>query len=131
MARQRTDESTGAQKWGRLVEEWLGSGLTQEAFCRRRGVSVATLRWWKWRLGREERSARVPPGASGGTPPPGSLVPVRIVESRFPVSQAASLKEAGGYEVVLPCGWRLHVPVDFDAQSLARLLAVVEAQSRC
>jgi len=36
--------------WRALVEEWTGSGLSQQAFCSGRGLNPQTFRWWKRRL---------------------------------------------------------------------------------
>jgi hypothetical protein len=57
-----------------------------------------------------------------------AFVPVRIVEAG---ARRAGEPEGAGFELELPGGWRLRVPRDFEAESLARLLAVVEGRRAC
>ncbi len=108
--------------------EWRESGLTQAAFCRGRGMAVASFRWWKWKLGlpgRPPAEGRVQDRPAGALP---AFVPVRIVER----SPRPGREPAGGaFELDLPGGWCLRVPADFEAESLARLLAVVEGHVSC
>ncbi len=40
-------------EWQRLIEEQAGSGLTQNAFCRKRSLSVGSFQNWKRRLAAE------------------------------------------------------------------------------
>ncbi len=49
MARKRVESLERESTWRGLVDEWRESELMQEAFCRERGVSVASFRWWKWK----------------------------------------------------------------------------------
>jgi hypothetical protein len=44
----------GPDEWRRLIDEFAGSGLTQVAFCKSKGVSVASFGNWKHRLAQEE-----------------------------------------------------------------------------
>lgn len=53
-------------KWRALIAEQERSGLTARAFAASRGVTAATLYWWRCRLG--QRRA------------PADLVPVEVVE---------------------------------------------------
>ena len=53
-----------AQERREIVQEFRGSGLTQEAFARRRRISVGTLRSWIYRdeevdEGREDRFVEI------------------------------------------------------------------------
>jgi hypothetical protein len=52
--------------WRALVEECRRSGLTQAAFCRRRGVPPGTLGYWKCILAWEVRRPRGPAPAPAG-----------------------------------------------------------------
>lgn len=129
MARKRVESSEREALWQRLVGEWRESGLTQEAFCRERRVSVASFRWWKWKLGLPGRgeTASVSVGGRPERPLP-AFVPVRIVE---PAARSVTVPGGGSFELELPGGWRLLVPGDFEAESLARLLTVVEGRRAC
>jgi hypothetical protein len=70
----------GREFWVTVIDEFERSALTQARFARQRGVPVATLRSWLYRL-RRERKASV------------SLVPVRVVASTAPVVRAPHSKD--------------------------------------
>jgi hypothetical protein len=99
-------------RWRALIREQESSGESVWAFAQRRGLSAATLYWWRSRLRR--RSAR--PGVRL------QLAPVTIVpsESRPRPSTASS------FDLELASGRRLRVPADFDANALRRLVATLE-----
>lgn len=42
--------STKHTLWAKRIEQWRGSGLTQRAFCAKRGLAVSTFQWWRRRL---------------------------------------------------------------------------------
>lgn len=132
MARKRVESSEREGVWRELVDEWRESGLTQEAFCRERGVAVASFRWWKWKLGLPGRSGSREGGPSALRREPeaslSAFVPVRIVEGG---RRVATVPRGSAFELELPGGWRLRVPGDFEAESLARLLSVVEGRRAC
>lgn len=44
-------------RWQRLIAEQIDSGLTQSAFCRARGISPSSLKYWKRRLSAPSASA--------------------------------------------------------------------------
>ena len=48
------------EEWQSLVEEQAASGLTQVAFCKAHGVSVASFCNWKQRLAQEASAAPSP-----------------------------------------------------------------------
>jgi transposase-like protein len=93
-----------------VLARYEASGLGQASFARREGVSPVTLGRW-----REEFGARA--GTAGV---PGGFIEVRL----------AGRASAGGFEVGLADGRVVRVPVGFDAQELARLLAALEP-ARC
>jgi hypothetical protein len=97
------------------VARWRSSGLSAKEFASELGVSAGTLHHWAWRLGREAR-----PSKCDAAP---ALQVVEVV--RAPVEGPAPSGEP--YEVITPTGWRVRVPVEFDAASLRRLLAAVAA----
>ena len=134
--------SDRAKYWQELVASWTKSGLSQAEFCRRRGVKAVTLGWWRRRLaastddhenadGRRVRRRRRRKPASRGTGADATFVEValptateRAAVTRSPGSASASCC----YEVVLPQGVVVRVPVDFDpAQVTGLLRAVVSA----
>jgi len=93
------------REWMSLVAEWRGSGLSQGAFGRKRGIAPASLSYWVCRLRREQGSRA-------------TLLPVRLVEAA-PVA-------AADFRLDLARGRTLYVPPSFDADALGRLLAVLE-----
>ena len=102
--------------WQEWLVKWKRSGLTQAEFCRRRGLKAGNFAWWKRKLGE----------------PAGSLGPVprrrrerssaEFVELRAPVSSAAPSGGPWGYELVLPRGVVIRLPVDFDSDRVAQLI---------
>lgn len=142
MAKRRSFEAGAAPSreprssfWRREIEACSASDLTQVEFCRRRGLSLAALRWWKWKLkssepatqatGSTERTARM---AARAEPP--RFLPVRVVPAGEPVARAAQPPQPRGvYELVLRGGHRLRVPADFEPAVLHRLILTVEATS--
>ena len=90
----------------RLVAEYEASGVSQVEFCRKQGLSLATL-------------ARYRKRHVQGSPVPGSRW--LAVE----VSGAGPARESG-LAVALPGGRRIEIWRGFDARTLAQLLGVLE-----
>lgn len=89
-----------AERWRELITEWECSGLPAREFARRRGLNVATLRWWRWKLGAD------------GCPAPAFLEVV--VEEPEPPDLVVELGDL-----------RVRVPAGFDARELRRLVAAL------
>ena len=92
-----------------LVREFEASGLTREAFCAGRGLSVAALDKYRRQHGRRiaERGGR--------------MIPVEVVRGRA----APSSHSSSGLWLELPNGWRIGVGSGFDGATLERLVAVL------
>jgi hypothetical protein len=101
-------------QWQRLVEEWERSELTPAAYCRKKGISVASLQRWKRLLADDGRCA--PEHIPGHAPSPGFL-PVQLVEHADPSADA-------DLTVVLPDGVRIEVGPQCSGD---RLRAVLDA----
>lgn len=101
-------------QWQRLVEGWERSDLTQAAYCRGKGISVASLLRWKRLLADDDRCA--PEHIPEYAPSP-SFFPVRLVER---VDHAAG----ADLTVVLPDGVRIEVGPQCSGD---RLRAVLDA----
>lgn len=97
----------GREFWVTVIDEFECSGLTQERFAQQRGVQVATLRSWLYRL-RRERKASV------------SLVPVRVVASTAPAARGAAAV-GGEIEIELTTGVRLRLSTAVDLDYVAAL----------
>ena len=138
-----------AKYWQRMVVAWEGSGLSQAEFCRRRGLKAVTFAWWKRQLvgkpgrgGRDRGDRRRIRGdcqrggdarrkASTGQKGPAFVevaLPDEMAAGRSTkVSDLGSAQESG-YEVALPCGTSIRLPVDFDVDRASQLISAV-AQS--
>jgi len=97
----------GRDEWHRLMAEYDGSGLTQEAFCKREGVNYHTFVAW---LGRRKRS-----GGEVDEP-----VPAKFHELTLSGGSASG----SGLEVALPDGTVLR---GGDAEALARLARLLRS----
>lgn len=104
-----------AKYWSALVAAWSQSGLSQAEFCRRRGVKVASLAWWKRQL--RKPSSELPKRRGRLTKASKQFVEVRWTGT----------SSAPTYEVVLARGRSIRVPSQFDPQILSRLIATVES----
>lgn len=100
--------------WEKRVADWRASGLDAAAFARKHGLSEASLKWWKWKLGSKKRSRSKKRGAQ-----PSAISPLTFVEM-------APAARSDATEIVLASGMRIRVAVDFDAVALGRLLDVLE-----
>ena len=111
----------------RLVMEFEQSGLTRQAFCRKYGLSPATLDYYRKRRasGASARSVVSPstPSLAGVT-----LVPLEISEHSVTQSVIAGNETGNGATlfVELASGRRVGVVGGFDASTLRRLIAVLE-----
>lgn len=108
MAASKTTEA----RWRSVVREQETSGETVREYARQRGLSAATLYWWRSELGRRGagRADRI------------ALAPVTVLGVRSPARSHAG----AGFEVLLANGRRLCVPRDFDVEALRELIAALE-----
>jgi len=92
-----------------LVRQYEASGLTRQAFCAGRGLSVTSLDKYRRRLCGAMQTGE------------GRLVPVEVLSGR-----SAAASSGSALWVELPNGRRIGVSSGFDATVLRRLLQVVE-----
>ena len=115
------------EHWADVVSEWRASGLSQKEFCQRRGISDRALNNWLYKSPYRERVARILTARSQEdlvTEPP-RFVPVAVLGATMAIySQAA----AAAIEIVLPNGPRIAVTPGFDAETLRRVVAALEAR---
>jgi hypothetical protein len=108
--------------WQRHVEAHRRSGLSQAAYCARRGLRKGTLSFWRWKLTREAApAARRHSAASAPAPPP--FIPVRL--ATLPAPAAAP---PAGVEIELTLGpsRRLRVRGPVDPAWLVQVLRGLE-----
>ena len=96
-----------------LVAEYEASGLKREAFCRQRGMAIGTLDKYLRRVHAGWRS-------SGGP-----LLPVEVVWSTAQ-NPTSDIGRDGALVVELRSGRRIEVRRGFDAETLERLLTVLD-----
>lgn len=104
--------------WRGVIDDWSRSGLSQAEYCRRHRLAAVTFSWWKGRLSREAGGATSRREVQAGSLAAGA----GFVELRWPDALARA-----GYEVALSNGRVVRVPEGFDAGTLTRLIAAVEA----
>jgi transcriptional regulator with XRE-family HTH domain len=95
---------------GQLVAEYAASGLSQVQFCRKQGLSLATLARYRKRRAQDSRAA-------------GN----RWVELKQSAARPAlGIPASSGLAVAMPSGRRIEIGRGFDAHTLALLLGVLE-----
>lgn len=124
-----------ASYWRHEIEACSASGLSQVEFCRRQGLSLAALRWWKWKLKHSEPAmetmgSTVRPARAEVRSQPPRFLPVHVVPSSEPVARDVEPAQPRGfYELELRGGHQLRVPADFEPAVLHRLILTVEAST--
>jgi hypothetical protein len=120
-------ESDRASYWARMVAAWERSALTQAEFCRRRGVNAVTFSGWKGRLLSQADSGSSSTGRRSVKELTGKPVAhgAGFVELRLP--EGLSPPNTAGYEIVLPRGRAIRLPMDFDLEAVSRLVTAVES----
>lgn len=83
-----------------MLAEYEKSGLTRRAFCQQRGISIATLDYWRRQLGAEPR-----------------LVEVDV----------AAAVPAANFTLALANGRRIESSWQFGEAELARLIRIAES----
>lgn len=125
-------QSVWEQRWRERIAAWRQSGLSQQAFCRAEGLSVSSFSHWKSELAKRDRSSPSPEddpaerAAAAGSPEA-----LRWKEVRWPelAPEVPMAREISGFEIVLPRGWSVRLGAGFEAESLRRLLSVLEERS--
>jgi transposase len=100
------------REWQRLVAGWERSGLTQEVYCARHGISVGSLQRWR-RIFAEDAVL----GSRAGSPV-SEFVPVTLVGDP-PATAGAELT------LVLTDGLRIEIGAQCRAETLKRVLGVL------
>lgn len=109
------------EHWREHVRAWSESGETVAAYCRRHGLDRKSL--YRWR--RALRECGEAPGASG--------VGGQGLVSRGPVFaevrvRGCEAESSGAIEVVLAGARRVRVHPGFDAETLGRVVRVLEGE---
>jgi len=97
-----------------VLEAWKKSGMCLEAYARARGLVPQRLHWWKTKLGVAAQTAKGKGAA---------LVPVRVSERSV---EATDSRRGEPITVLLRTGHMLKVGRDFDEQTFARVVSLLE-----
>ena len=100
-----------------VVAAFEQSGLSRTEYCRQNGLSLSTLN--RHRQGTSE-GRRITPRRVSQAVPAVSLIPVDVVDGTHKSPRMALYVELVG-------GRRIGVDASFDAETLRRLIAVLEA----
>jgi hypothetical protein len=100
------------EEWAGLVDELETSGNSVQRFCAKHRLRIASLKWWKWRLRSEPRSAAL---AKHGT----RLLPVDVVDVA-PI-RATSI-------AVVVSDAEVRVEVGTDVEYVAALVSALRAR---
>lgn len=57
MTKRHSTKSKGRSWWSAQLTAWRSSGLSQRAFCERRGINQSTFSKWRRRLAKETSNA--------------------------------------------------------------------------
>jgi transposase-like protein len=108
-----------ASEWQSLIEDLENGGEDAAEFCRRRGLRLSTLQWWRWRLRTERGSASV------ACRPAVTAAAVEFAEVRLSGREVFGA-ETDSFELRWSDGLTLRIPARFEEGSLRRLLAVLD-----
>ena len=117
--------------WQAQVEAQRRSGLSQAAFCRRRGFPKGTFGFWKWKLRRE--AGRTPDRGVALTPRPTgtpSFVPIQITAVQRPCAVEPVPAPDGEIEIALGDGRHVRMRGRVEPAWLVQVLRGLEAP-RC
>ena len=106
-------------RWNALLNDFRRSGLTQAAFCERRGISIHSFRKRLYRVPTPKPTPANHLSSDGTT---SGFLPVTILPDPIPATAASRQP----IELLLGNGRRIAVAPGFDPQTLRQLITVVE-----
>jgi transposase-like protein len=107
---------TGREEWRKRIERWRDSGLSAEQFAAEFGINAATLKFWKYRIGKE---------TGGGVASKSKQQSAALQAASLVEVQAAPSSEPTPFVLELGKARRLQIPARFDAHALERLLSLL------
>jgi hypothetical protein len=114
--------------WRERLAQQAASGLTIVAWCRQNGVAGSLFHFWKRTIGRRD-TGRPGPRPKTTVRPKEPAVFAQVVLAPAPApADPQALPAGGAIEIMLAAGDVVRVPSGFDAPTLARVLAVLEAR---
>ena len=128
MARVRRE----ATEWREWIDKWRASGLGLRAFCDQNGLNFATMSGWAYKRIHKpalEQARREGGAAAKDTPAEAAFVPVRVVEVEPEPEREQKSADRSGVEIVIGEGRRIALGTGFDAETLRRVVAVLEGRT--
>ena len=114
--------------WHAQVEAHRRSGLSQVAFCRRRGLRKGTFSFWKWKVTHDVGARRDRRAALALRPAEGpAFVPIQITSPGVAAACTALCEGAGEIEITLGRDRLVRVRGPVDPAWLMAVLRGVEA----
>jgi hypothetical protein len=121
-----------AADWAALIDKWRASGLSLPAFCERRGLNTVTMQGWVYKrthqraLEQARREASAVRAEDEDKPAVATaFLPVQVAEAAATCEKV----DRTGVTVVVGEGRRVVVGAGFDAETLRRVVAVLEDRS--
>lgn len=114
---------TSREDWRRHVRAWKASGLSSAQYAAKSGLNANTLSWWRWRLAKEPAVAAA--GARRRSRPALEWIELPPAQPSGPIDPVGSGSERIELDVA---GVVVRLPGRFDAESLTRLLQLLEAR---
>jgi hypothetical protein len=111
-----------AAEWVSLIDQWHDSGLGLSAFCERHGLNFGTMSGWAYKQTHKGALERARGEADADTSPAAAFVPIRVIETE----PALRSSDRSGIEIVVGTGRRVMVGAGFDAETLRRVVLVLE-----
>jgi hypothetical protein len=108
---------TRRAEWQKRIERWRDSGLSAEQFAAELGINAGTLKYWKYRIGKE---------ATGSVTAQQKPQPSKIPRATSLVEVQATMITSSPFVLELGQDRRLQIPSRFDAPALERLLSLLE-----
>ena len=120
-----------AAEWAALVDQWRQSGLSLPAFCQQHGLSRGSMQNWVYKpeLNRAVEAARRESQAPVDAPPAPAAVPAFLPVRVVPAVAGSEASDRSGGEVVIGVGRRVVIGAGFDAETLRRVVAVLEGRT--
>ena len=106
-------------QWRARVDRWKASGLSGPAFAAQLGCSAQSLYAWRDRL-----SVDTPRLEDNGSTDVSPLT----LDSFAEVRPEGFVFSKEGFEMTLPSGVQVRVPVDFDSEALLKLIRILETK---
>jgi hypothetical protein len=117
-----------ARYWAEVIRQFQDSGLSRAEFCRRQGIRPKSLGNWLHKRAFRQRVEQVWAEQTTAVEPKPRFLPV-VTSPSGPTSPNGSERDGSGtIALILGPKRRLAIPTGFDAETLHRLLDLLEAR---